>query len=200
MPIQKSFIRRHAISLAVLIVLLAGGGWLYVAKGSASKKGAKYVLAAAVQGSVAVSVSGSGQVSTSNQVDIKPKISGTMISIRVKKGDMVKEGAILLELDTRDARKAVRDAEENLRSAQLSLEKIKKPIERLSLLQAENALSQAKRELEGLQEPPDGLSILQAENTLEQSKESNEKAESALKKEYDDGFNSVQMPSLICQR
>jgi len=84
-----------------------------------------YLLAQIKRGVITASVSGSGQISASNQVDIKAKASGDVVYVGAKNGDGVAAGALLLQLDARDAQKSVRDAEANLENAKLSLEKFK---------------------------------------------------------------------------
>ena len=85
----------------------------------------QYVTEAVVKGTVVESVTGSGQVSTLNQIDLKSKNSGTITYVGVKSGDVVKRGKVLFSLDTTSAQKAIRDAEINLQNAQLSLDKLK---------------------------------------------------------------------------
>jgi len=85
----------------------------------------KYVLAAIEKGTIISSITGSGQVSTSSQVDVKPKVSGEIVYLPVVKGQQVKTGQLLAQIDARDAQQAVRDAQINLESAQLSLSKLK---------------------------------------------------------------------------
>ncbi|MEK7117820.1 MAG: HlyD family efflux transporter periplasmic adaptor subunit, partial [Patescibacteria group bacterium] len=111
------------------------------------------------------SISGSGQVSALNQIEVKSKVSGDVVSVAVINGQEVRAGDLLLQLDSRDAQKSVRDAEVNLESAKIALKKLK--------------------------QPADTLSILQAENSLAQAKETKQKTENDLKKSYDDGFNTV---------
>jgi len=85
----------------------------------------RYVFAQAQKGTLVVSISGTGQVSALNQVDIKPKVSGDIVYIGAKNGQQVRAGALLVQLDISDAQKAVRDAEITLRREQLNLEKMK---------------------------------------------------------------------------
>jgi len=85
----------------------------------------KYVLASVQKGSIISSVSGTGQVSVLNQVEVKPKASGDVVYVGVKNGQEVKKGALLVQLNTKDALKAIRDAEINLENSQITLEKLK---------------------------------------------------------------------------
>jgi len=159
-------IRSHKVASIVLAVLILGGGYYgYQAYFNKSVAVPKYVLAKAEKGTLVVSVSGTGQVSATTQVDIKPKVSGDIVSINVKNGDQVKTGSVLFRLDDTDAQKAVRDAEVNLASAKLALDKLKQPVDALSILQAQDALTQANN--------------------------SKQDSADALKKAYDDGFNTV---------
>lgn len=121
----KKYALAHKVVSAIVIIIIVFAG--YKAYGAiASKSGAiEYVTAIARQGSIIVSVTGSGQVSASNQVDIKAKASGDVIYVGAKVGDQVKKGALLAQLDSADARKSIRDAEANLESAQIALDKFK---------------------------------------------------------------------------
>jgi HlyD family secretion protein len=155
----------HKIATITGIIVLAvvgyyGYGWIV---GTPSQ--IKYVLSKAERGSVVMSVSGSGQVLAINQTDIKPKASGEVLVVNVVNGQTVKAGDLMVQLDARDAQKAVRDAEASLESANISLQKLVQPADELSLTQAENSLARAL--------------------------ESKEAAQSNLSKAYEDGFNTV---------
>lgn len=152
------------LAVGILLVLIVGGYFGYQ-KFFASSASTRYVLAQVEKGTLVVSVSGTGQVSSSNQVDLKTKAAGDVIAVNVKAGQEVKAGASLVQLNTREAYKAIRDAETNLETARLNLAK--------------------------LQAPTDTLSLLQSENSLAQAKESKSTAQDALVKAYDDGFNNV---------
>ncbi len=85
----------------------------------------KYVLAQVTRGQLINSVTGSGQISSSQQVDIKPKVSGTVTYVASGlEGKTVGAGTLLVQMDAGDALKAVRDAQINLQSAQISLQKL----------------------------------------------------------------------------
>lgn len=162
--IIKFIIKRKIVSLIIALAVLGGGYGIY---SLVFKKGEEtvYILARAEKGTITASISGTGQISAFNQIDVKSKVSGDVIFVAVANGQEVKTGDLLLQIGSRDAQKAVRDAQTNLDSAKLALEKLKKPADTLSILQAENALAQAK--------------------------ESKRKAENDLQKAYDDGFNAV---------
>lgn len=127
-----------------LVFLLAGGGYLAYSTFFGGGDELRYAFAHARRGTLVVSVSGSGQVSASNEITLKPKVSSDVIEASVRAGDAVKAGAPLLRLDDREARRAVRDAETSLEAARIALAKLRKPAEALTLIQAENALTKAK--------------------------------------------------------
>ncbi len=159
----------------VLIVLIGGGYWSYQ-KWFTPEEAVRYLTAKAEKGVLSSSISGTGQVEAESQVDIKAEASGKIVGVSTKVGQEVKTGQLLITLDPTDALKSVRDAETNLRSAQISYEK--------------------------LVAPATELEILQAENSLLSSKESLRQAQDNLDKAYEDGFNTVsnaflELPGLI---
>ncbi|MCH7759121.1 efflux RND transporter periplasmic adaptor subunit [Patescibacteria group bacterium] len=145
----------------------------------------EYVTATARQGTLIISVYGSGQVSATNQIDIKPKkVSGDVASIEIKQGQAVKKGAILILLDSSDARNALRDAETSLETAQLQLEELLSPIDELTLFQAESALVQAEDSLTKLE--------LSQETNYQKALQAKQKAIDNIDKGYEDGFNTIE--------
>lgn len=155
MKIKQLLSRKIIIIASIAIVGL--GYWGYRSYASISGE-TRYILAVAKKGSIISSVTGSGQVAASSQVDIKSKVSGEAIYIGAVSGQEVKAGALIAQIDARDAEIA-------LENARISLQKLIKPA--------------------------DAASILQAENALADSKQSNVKAGDDLIKAYDDGFNTV---------
>ncbi|MBI2515117.1 efflux RND transporter periplasmic adaptor subunit [Candidatus Wolfebacteria bacterium] len=162
---SKKLIIQHKLTSILIVIVLAGGGYFGYTKFFNADDATRYVSAEVKKGTLIVSISGSGQISAFNQIDIKPKASGDTAYVGVKNSQRIKAGALIAELDAADAQRAVRDAEANLLSAKLSLQKLK--------------------------QPADALSILQARNSLAQAKESKKKAEDDLKKAFDDGSNTT---------
>ncbi|MBI5230136.1 MAG: biotin/lipoyl-binding protein, partial [Candidatus Magasanikbacteria bacterium] len=158
-------IKQRKITSAFVILILLGGWYYGYKKITTPLAENHYVLAAVQKGALVTSVSGTGQIAVSNQVDVKSKASGDIIAVSAADGQAVKAGAVLARLDAKDAQKAVRDAQANLESAKLTLEK--------------------------LQQAADPLSLIQAENSLVQANDSKQNSQDALKKAYDDGFNTV---------
>jgi len=161
----RNFVKKHKIVSAFSAIIIIIGIYLIFSSFKGGQASISYAVAAVEKGTIISSISGSGQVSVSEQIDIKPKASGDIIYLNIKQGDEVKSGALLVQIDSSDAQKTVRDAEISLESARLSLEKLQEPVDELSLLQAENSLLNAE--------------------TSKQNTEDN------LEKAYEDGFNAV---------
>lgn len=161
----KTFIFAHKVATVFLgILLIIGSYWGYKKMTDTSGE-TRYATETVQKGTVIASVTGTGQISASNQINLTPKTGGTIISVPVIAGQKVSAGQLIAQLDPTTAQKAVRDAQVNLASAQLALDKLKKPADQLTLLQAQNALIQAN--------------------------ESKQNAQDDLKKAYDDAFNTI---------
>lgn len=173
--ILKSMLR-HKFITGIILLLIIGGGYFGYSTLTKSATEVRYVLAQVQKGTIVVSVSGSGQVSASDQVDIKPKVSGDVVYVGVKKDQEVKAGTLLVQIDAREAQRAVSDAEIALESAKINLEELLAGSDAQSLLQAQNALAQAERDLE------------KAEKTYENIETD---AESTLVSAYEDGYSDV---------
>jgi HlyD family secretion protein len=120
-----NYVFQHKIRAGIIILAFAAGGYYGYGKIFPSATATHYVTAAVEKGTLIVSVSGSGQISVLNQVDVKAKTSGDVIYVGIKNGQEVKAGTLLAQIDTRDAQKTVRNAEISLASAQLEFEKMK---------------------------------------------------------------------------
>lgn len=140
---RKWAMKHKLISVVVLVIALGGAWWAYGLATTASAE-TRYVLGVAENGTVISSVSASGQVSSSNQLNVQAKVSGEILSVNVTPGQKVYAGQLIVIIDPTSAQKAVRDAGANLESAQISLEKLQKPASALTLTQAQNALTNAE--------------------------------------------------------
>lgn len=143
----KTFIRAHRTVTIIGIVIAIALLWWAHNRLTNTTGVTRYVLGTVSSSTVIASVSASGQVSANNQLDIKPKVSGTIVYLPVVAGQKVAEGQLIAQIDDTDAQKAVRDAQANLQSGQISLQKIQKPADALTLTQAQNAALNAKTAL-----------------------------------------------------
>jgi HlyD family secretion protein len=166
----------HKLLTGIMLLLIIGGGYFGYQRLAGDKNTVQYVTAAVEKGTLIVSVSGSGQVTVLDQVDVKPKVSGDITTLYINKDEEVKMGQILAELDSGAAQIAIRDAEVALESAKIKLDELLAPPDAQSILQAENALSQAERDLEKAKK---------SQETVETD------AESTLASAYEDGYSDV---------
>jgi HlyD family secretion protein len=121
----KNFYTVHKKTTIIISLIAIFIIWKIISALTSTVAEVKYVTANVQKGDVIASISGTGQVSSSNQIDLKPKVSGDVTYINVLSGQRVKAGTLIVALNARDASKAVRDAEINLESAKLALEKLK---------------------------------------------------------------------------
>ncbi len=177
------FLLKHKFITALIIIAIIGGViWKY--KSSQSENSVtNYTLATVEKGTIVDSVSGSGQISSSDQIDIKAKVAGDVTSVLIKAGQEVKTGDVLIKLDATDAYKTIRDAEDALETTEIALAKLKEPADDYSIMQTENSLTSAKTTLSKLK--------LSQNTGYQEALEAKQKADDALIKAYEDTFNTV---------
>ena len=83
---------------AVIIVLLVVG-YIFYKPGSKSQ-GPQFRTEAVTKGDLVVTVSATGKLQPTNQVDVGSEISGTILTVLVDDNDRVKRGQILAQLNT----------------------------------------------------------------------------------------------------
>jgi HlyD family secretion protein len=121
----KSYVLAHKIiSIIVLIAILGAGYWGYKKITNAAGD-TRYLTAKVEKGTIVSSISGSGQVSTVNEVEVKAKVSGDVLYLASKNGQRIGTGGLIVQLDDKDIQKSIRDAELNLESAKISFDKFK---------------------------------------------------------------------------
>lgn len=114
---------RHKFLVGTAILIIGVGGYLGYKKYFGATEATRYATAQVQKGTLVISVSGTGQISASNQIDLKPKVSGEITSTNIKVGQEVKTGQILIYLDNTDAKKDVADARLDLEENKLKLDK-----------------------------------------------------------------------------
>jgi HlyD family secretion protein len=127
------------ISGAVLIVLIVFALNAF----SQGNNGANFQLATVRRGSIVSSVSGIGQVLPSRQLDLRPGATARVSSIPVANNDKVKAGQLILQLDSKDIQRTIRDSETALKNASLAYKNAVTQ-NKISLSQASSSISQAK--------------------------------------------------------
>lgn len=122
------FCKQHKVVTLLLIGGVAFG--IYRMFGTATPVATPTTKSVAVtEGTIRVSVSGSGQIEAESQVDLKPVAAGdaTLVtSVAVKNDEAVKKGQLIATIDSEDALRSVREAELSLKSAQIKRQQTEK--------------------------------------------------------------------------
>ncbi|MDB5187627.1 MAG: family efflux transporter subunit, HlyD family secretion protein [Candidatus Kaiserbacteria bacterium] len=161
----RAWVIAHTFLTALGIIVFIGIGYWSYGKLTSTSGEVRYVLGTAQVATVISTVSGSGSVSTSNQVSIQPKVSGTITRVYVHNGETVVAGQELALIDSGDAYQSYLTAQSNLKAAQLSLQK--------------------------LQEPATNLQLTQSQNTIARSQDTLTTTQSSLTKQYQSTYNDV---------
>jgi len=115
-------ILRRKLTIGIALLIIGTGAYFMRDNIGGNNSAVQYVVETAERGTLVSSLSGSGQVLVSDQVDIKPSTSGDVVWVGVQTGQKVRQWATLFTLDDTDAQKAVRDAELDLEESKLKLE------------------------------------------------------------------------------
>lgn len=134
--IKNLIIKRKLLSGIIILFILVISYSIY-SKYSSNSSATSYVFAKAELRDIITTVSGTGQVSASNQVDIKSKVSGDIIYLNKEiNGTNITAGELIAKIDARNAEIA-------LENARISYEKLVKPAEQSTLLQNVSNLNDA---------------------------------------------------------
>lgn len=120
---------------ALIAASLAGGGWYYLRAGTQTST-VVYSTEAVERGDLVVSVTATGSVQPTNEVEVSSELSGTLDEVLVDFNDLVREGQVLARLNTTKLAAQVANARAQLAAA------------RARLLQAEATAREAKADLQ----------------------------------------------------
>lgn len=109
------------IVIAVLLVMAAAGGALYVFK--ENKTEAKWRTEAAVRGDIVESVTATGTLNATTTILVGTQVSGTVKRLLVDFNSPVKKGQVIAQIDPAAFEAQVEQAKANLLSARANLEK-----------------------------------------------------------------------------
>ncbi len=123
------YIKRHKIKSFIALIIILTAGYYGNAFFSKSEEETRYILSSATKGVITTTVSGTGQISAKDTKTIKAEASGKLIYLNASEGQYVSKGTLLAQIDNSNSLDAVKDAEEELESAQISLDKLIGPDE-----------------------------------------------------------------------
>jgi HlyD family secretion protein len=133
----RHFIKNKKILSVIILAIVIFGGYYIYSKYTNTSTQNSYIVSRARIGNVSTTITGTGQVYASIQLDIKSKASGNLVYLNTTaNGQAVKKGDLIAKVDTRDALIS-------LESARIAYAKLVKPADAPTLLQAENNLSDA---------------------------------------------------------
>jgi HlyD family secretion protein len=116
----KNWAAVHKKTSIVLGLVLIFAGFRIYQNITSTAGDPKYILTTVKKGAIITTVTGSGQVSANNQIDIQSKASGNITAIYIKPGQIVTAGTLLAQVDSQDASLT-------LQSAQISYDKLVEP-------------------------------------------------------------------------
>lgn len=122
MKIKEYLLTHKKVSYLMVAVILVAGYFL-ISSLTKTTGQTEYALGAVTQGSLTSSISGTGQVSTSDQIEIKPEVSGDLTFVGVSNGREVKQGSIIAQINNEDASMTVKNAELSLENSKIAYQK-----------------------------------------------------------------------------
>lgn len=99
---MKNYWKNHRATSIFIVLVIIGGGYYWYSKTHQTAAVVQYKTAVAEKGSLATSVSGSGNVVVDQLATVDPTITGTVSNLAVKVGDNVKKGATLFTIINND--------------------------------------------------------------------------------------------------
>ncbi|HEU0050874.1 MAG TPA: biotin/lipoyl-binding protein, partial [Patescibacteria group bacterium] len=138
-------IAKHKIIASLLVI--AAVGYSVYAGTKPTNADTQYILTSVKKGTIVASVSGSGEVAATNQLDLVPQGSGTIVSIKVKAGDQVKQGQVIAVLDQKNAFVSLKQAQASVDSAKANLEKVQAGTASTDIQTAQNSVNAAQESL-----------------------------------------------------
>lgn len=118
-----------------------------------------------------VRVEATGQIEPIRIVEVKSKASGEVLRIHVETGDEVAQGQLLAEIDPRDVRNALAQAEADLEVARARLQTSVAQRERAEELRKANVVTEQEYEAAVLDEANSRAQLIKAEVNLELAQE-----------------------------
>ncbi len=116
-----TWIKNHKFWTLVIVLILAFAIYEIVKAATPTTSTTTYVIGTATEGAIVSTVTGTGQVSSSNQITIPAKSSGQITSLRVQAGDTVSVGQVIASIDDTSAAISLKQAQNTLVKAKQQL-------------------------------------------------------------------------------
>ena len=130
-------------SIAIVAVLLAGGAWKYVhqAPAAAAPPPANVTVATPLVRDVRAWDDYIGRFAPSKTVEVRPRVSGQIVAVHFKDGDIVRQGQLLFTIDPRPFAASLAEARANAASARSALALARSDLARANRLVGDEAIS-----------------------------------------------------------
>ncbi|MFN3994344.1 MAG: efflux RND transporter periplasmic adaptor subunit [Tabrizicola flagellatus] len=114
--------RRRRWPWVILVAALLAGGvaWAWLS-GSQTSRSVRYTTAEVTRGEVIVTVTATGSVQPTTQVDVSSELSGALAEVAVDFNDRVEVDQVLARLDDTNLKEAVQTAKAQLQAAEANL-------------------------------------------------------------------------------
>lgn len=133
---------------AFILLIALGGIYEIYQKTHPAQIQIKYVTGTVQKTTIVKSIDGTGQVSQLNKLDIKATSAGTITSLPVKQGQMVKKGQVIAVIDQRSNYVSLAQAKASLANAQANYKKLLAGATSEDIQIAEAAVSAAQTSLD----------------------------------------------------
>ncbi len=157
--------RGKKVLLGIGVLVLAAVGWSVFQAKKKAAAGTEVKIEKVGRRDLVAAVTASGKIEAETKVDVSADVTGRILQIAVKEGDIVKKGQFLIQIDPAQFEGAVKRGEAMLTSNQASL------------LQARANRDQAKRSLDRALELQKSNPNLIATEAVEQAQQASDVAE-----------------------
>jgi len=160
------------VLLVVLVIAVIAAGWLIYSNTLQAEPTVPEGIATepVSRGDIEATISAVGSLAAERTQSLSFTASGQVIEVLVEEGQEITEGQVLARLDDADLQLSIKQAEAALRSAEASLEKVKKGPSEEDLAAARAAVDAARANLEKLQKGPSARDIQLAKLNIDQAK------------------------------
>lgn len=155
---------------ALVLILMAGPGACSPSSASEGEESGDE-LAVAERGDLEIRVEASGQVEPILVVEVKSKASGEVTALHVETGDRVERGELLAEVDPRDVRSVLAQAEADLEVAKARLQIAESQASRSRDLREANVVTQQELEQAVLDAANARAQLIKAQNSQQLARE-----------------------------
>lgn len=129
---KKKFLTLSVIAVVIISIVIVALTW--TKNSAASSTGTSAQRTSTVKrGTIEVSITGSGTVTSSSTSDVMANVDGKITKAHFQEGDTVKKGELLYEIDDTDARLNIQKIENSISQAQLSSSSVAKSYSNLKI-------------------------------------------------------------------